>query len=251
MPFLSRCEHTLIQGCKARDGSFAFEVNKSMNVEVVFSTERPHWILLQPSKTFSPIDVTLLGILIYCKCLQDLNAASWIVVTEYGIKTTSSEITSSRALFLIVVRLSGNEKYLTPEAGGSTINSVLSALNNALFQMVKLGLEFWMTLNFLHPLKTPTSNCSRTEPAGMLKDLIWPQFWKAYRPTILTLCGSVIDASAVFTNEYENGKYTSDKFLAGGNLENQNIVLTDRFVGMTDGRGAVEASNMWMSGWTL
>ena len=57
--------------------------------------------------------------------------------------------------------------------------------------------------------------------------------------------------SGVFTNEYENGKYTSDKFLAGGNLENQNIVLTDRFVGMTDGRGAVEASNMWMSGWTL
>lgn len=57
--------------------------------------------------------------------------------------------------------------------------------------------------------------------------------------------------SGVFTNEYEGGKYTNEKFLSNGNLENQNIILTDRFVGMTDGRGAVEATNMWMSGWTL
>lgn len=57
--------------------------------------------------------------------------------------------------------------------------------------------------------------------------------------------------SGTFTNEYDGGRYTNEQFVSGGNLENQTISLTDRFVGMTDDRGAVEASNMWMSGWTL
>lgn len=48
----------------------------------------------------------------------------------------------------------------------------------------------------------------------------------------------------------ENAIYTNDLFTASGNLANQTFNFTDGFVGMTDGRGAVEASNMWMSGWT-
>ena len=48
----------------------------------------------------------------------------------------------------------------------------------------------------------------------------------------------------------ENGTYTNAAFVAAGNLANQTFSFTDGYVGMTDGRGAVEASNMWMSGWT-
>lgn len=59
-----------------------------------------------------------------------------------------------------------------------------------------------------------------------------------------------VSLSGVFTNEYENATYTTDKFLENANLENQTISLTDKYVGMVDGRGAVESSNMWMTGWT-
>ena len=48
----------------------------------------------------------------------------------------------------------------------------------------------------------------------------------------------------------KEGIYTNDDFVAAGNKVDQHIALTDRFVGMTEGRGAVEASNLWMAGWT-
>ena len=36
----------------------------------------------------------------------------------------------------------------------------------------------------------------------------------------------------------------------GTNRENAKIEFTGRFVGMTDGRGAVDASSDWTNGWT-
>ena len=48
----------------------------------------------------------------------------------------------------------------------------------------------------------------------------------------------------------ENNIYTNDMFEAAGNLTNQTFSFANNYVGMTDGRGAVEATNMWMSGWT-
>lgn len=48
----------------------------------------------------------------------------------------------------------------------------------------------------------------------------------------------------------ENNIYTNDMFVAAGNLTNQTFSFANNYVGMTDGRGAVEATNMWMSGWT-
>lgn len=48
----------------------------------------------------------------------------------------------------------------------------------------------------------------------------------------------------------KEGIYTNDQFVAAGNLTNQTFSFTDGYVGMDGGRGAVEASNMWMSGWT-
>ena len=48
----------------------------------------------------------------------------------------------------------------------------------------------------------------------------------------------------------KEGIYTNAAFVAAGNLTNQTFSFTDGYVGMDGGRGAVEASNMWMSGWT-
>ena len=48
----------------------------------------------------------------------------------------------------------------------------------------------------------------------------------------------------------KEGIYTTSDFVAAGNLTNQTFSFTDKFVGMTNGRGAIEASNYWMSGWT-
>ena len=49
----------------------------------------------------------------------------------------------------------------------------------------------------------------------------------------------------------QNSIYSSKEFLADGtNKENAVFTFTDRFIGMTDGRGAVDASDDWTSGWT-
>ena len=48
----------------------------------------------------------------------------------------------------------------------------------------------------------------------------------------------------------KEGIYSNDMFVAAGNLTNQTFNFTDRFVGTTDGRGAVETANNWTAGWT-
>ncbi|MGM9767157.1 MAG: hypothetical protein ACI3Z0_01675 [Candidatus Cryptobacteroides sp.] len=58
----------------------------------------------------------------------------------------------------------------------------------------------------------------------------------------------------VFSEKVEEGqesKYASAQFLADGtNKENFTITLKDRFVGMIDGNGAVDAASDWTKGWT-
>lgn len=63
-----------------------------------------------------------------------------------------------------------------------------------------------------------------------------------------------VSLSNTFCEKVDDGQssiYSSKNFLADGtNRENAKIEFTGRFVGMTDGRGAVDASSDWTKGWT-
>ena len=138
----------------------------------------------------------------YWRFSQDRNADSCIVVTDDGIKTISSELTPSKALFRIVVTVSGNPKNFTPHAGGRMINSVCWILKSPWFIIIKLGLEFSTDLNEEHPLKTPTSNDSSLEADVIMNVTNFLQFWKAYLPIILIGEGISNEEKAVPEKEY-------------------------------------------------
>ena len=59
-----------------------------------------------------------------------------------------------------------------------------------------------------------------------------------------------IAIAGAFVNKEGTG-YDSDDFVTDGNLVNQTLNFTDRFVGTVDGKGAVSADSDWTKGWTL
>ena len=48
----------------------------------------------------------------------------------------------------------------------------------------------------------------------------------------------------------ENNPYTNDMFLNSGNQTGQSFTFTDKYVGTFDGKGALDASDLWTAGWT-
>lgn len=48
----------------------------------------------------------------------------------------------------------------------------------------------------------------------------------------------------------ENNPYTNDMFLSSGNQTGQSFTFTNKYVGTFDGKGALDASDLWTAGWT-
>ena len=44
--------------------------------------------------------------------------------------------------------------------------------------------------------------------------------------------------------------YTNDMFLSSGNQTGQSFTFTNKYVGTFDGKGALDASDLWTAGWT-
>ena len=76
--------------------------------EIVLQLRFSFVILLQPEKAYSPMVVTLLGIVILVRPLQPLNALSPMLVTLLGIVMLVSPVQLANAPFSMLVTLFPN-----------------------------------------------------------------------------------------------------------------------------------------------